>query len=184
MRQIRLTQGKFALVDDNDYDTLNTFAWNAWSSSSRNYETFYALRYTADKTVLRMHRVIMGVTDPLIQIDHKNCNGLDNTRANLRIATGSQNQHNQRKRRDNTSGAKGVTQRPGNKWEARIHLEGKAKQLGTFSTFEEATMAYNAAAVFYFGEFARINQPETCGAAMSLQSPPRALVTLQDLGLA
>src|SRR6188474_653310 len=98
MKKIKLTQGKFALVDDMDYDYLNQWKW--YSKKHRN--TFYAVRTPSVKenmgrNQLYLHRVILNVTDPKIFIDHEDTNGLNCQRLNLRIATTKQNQQNRRK---------------------------------------------------------------------------------------
>lgn len=91
-----------------------------------------------------------------IDIDHRDGNSLNNRRANLRLATHAQNQHNRKAYATNTSGYKGVSYyRPTGKWVARIELKGKCKGLGYFFTPEAAHAAYIAAAKELHGEFAR-----------------------------
>jgi hypothetical protein len=102
-----------------------------------------------------MHRLILRV-DANTQVDHRDGNGLNNTRGNLRPATHAQNQHNSRLRKDNQSGFKGV-HRQGNRWVARIRVDGEQKHLGSFRTPEEAARAYDAAALRLRGEYARLN---------------------------
>lgn len=102
-----------------------------------------------------MHRIITNA--PLgTCVDHKNGNTLDNRRENLRLATTSQNSINQKLRRDNTSGVKGVYwDKKNKKFKAQISLHGKAKSLGRFSTKEEAAYAYAVASEHLHGEFRR-----------------------------
>jgi hypothetical protein len=93
---------------------------------------------------------------PPDQIDHVNANGLDNRLANLRLASQGLNNANRRLGRNNTSGIKGVRWHSGHgKWYAGISIAGRQKHLGTFTSKEEATQAYRAAAKLHFGEFAR-----------------------------
>jgi len=109
-----------------------------------------------------MHRQILGLTDSKIQGKHKNLNGLDNQRHNLRPATNSQNHANQGLRRNNKSGYKGVSAckgRPQTPWVGMICVNYKSIVLGRFKTAEEAARAYDVAARKYFGEFARLNFP-------------------------
>ena len=110
---------------------------------------------------------IKGITVPLhrhitncpkgMHVDHINGNVLDNRLSNLRICTPSQNQANSKLPKNNTSGYKGVSKN-GDGWKAKIRVDYAYYYLGTFLTKEEAARAYNAAAIKYFGEFARLNE--------------------------
>jgi hypothetical protein len=91
---------------------------------------------------------------PEMGIDHINNNPADNRIENLRLATPRQNGQNSKRRRDNTTGFKGVKQR-GNKWTARIMVNGHRKWLGTYDSAEEAHKSYDEASILYFGEYAR-----------------------------
>jgi len=158
MKTIPLTQGKFALVDNQDFTKLSRYKWCA----ARRRGTFYAERYIrvsdTEKILISMHRVVLNPA-PNKKVDHKDGNGLNNTRDNLRVATEAQNKRNQKKYKNNTSGYKGVTfsrnNRGSKKWTARVQLDGKSHFLGHFVTPEEAYSAYCAGAVRLHGEFAR-----------------------------
>lgn len=155
MKEIPLTQGKVALVDDEDYEFLMQWKWRA----SRYRNTFYAERTEksgSKKRTVRMHRAVLGINGPGIQGDHRDGNGLNNTINNLRKATHGGNQQNKKKQVNNTSGYKGVV-RHKNGWQAQIGIEGKSIYLGRFSSLENAAIAYNIAALEYHGEFARLN---------------------------
>ena len=163
MREIPLTQGKVALVDDEDYEWLSQWKWCALN---RGDGCYYAVRGTYDRTTrasrqIRMHRQIMGMEGSRPDVDHKDTNGLNNQRSNLREASRSDNIGNARLRRDNVSGLKGVTWMPTKqKWRARIGpVQGQRRFLGYFPTAEEAARAYDAAALELFGDFARPNFP-------------------------
>lgn len=112
-----------------------------------------------------MHREIWerahGIIHAALQIDHRehgDVSGLDNRRSNLRVASVSQNIANQRLRRDNTSGYRGVSfNGKRGDWEAYIDYQRRRRRLGYFSNAEEAATAYNSAATRLFGEFARLN---------------------------
>jgi hypothetical protein len=148
MREIPLTQGLMALVDDEDYHWLSRFNWCAHEGA---YGYIYAISGN-----LRMHRLVLGISTNNIAVDHTNRNTLDNRKSNLRRATASQNQQNATIRVDNTSGYKGVSMRYG-RYISRISVEGKRLWLGEFSNPEDAARAYDKAALEYFGEFARTN---------------------------
>jgi hypothetical protein len=163
MREIPLTQGQIALVDDEDYDYLNQWKWYA----CKGRDTFYAMRQTprieGRQTSLQMHRIIMEAPTS-VQVDHEDHNGLNNQRSNLRLTTPSGNSHNQGKRLNNTTGFKGVTIKKNHlstPFLAQIGFGGKKKHLGYYTTAEEAARAYDAAALNLHGEFACVNFPTT-----------------------
>ena len=147
MRLIPLTQGQFAIVDDDDFETLSQWKWQAyWHERT---QSFYATR----RLSVKMHRQIMNCT-PEEQIDHINHNTLDNRRGNLRKCTATQNSINRRKR----IGYKGVSS-VRNKWRATIGSvrKNERRHLGYFPTAEEAARAYDSAATEMYGEFALLN---------------------------
>ena len=153
-KKIPLTQGLQATVSARDYPRLTKYRWHAHKDG--HAKTFYALRHyrlPSGKPARRsMHTEILG----LLQVDHKNGDGLDNRRSNLRPATGSQNMHNQGLRRNNTSGVKGVTWcPPAAKWMARISVNYTRVYLGLFAKLEDAREAYSKAAKHYFGKYSR-----------------------------
>lgn len=148
MKLIKLTQGKEAIVDDEDYEYLNKFKWYYHNRG-------YACTYINKKLKL-MHRVII---KSKLDIDHINLNGLDNRKENLRPANKRQNMANSKKMQNKTSKYKGVFKRKTRKtsWLATIKYNKKAIYLGSFKEEKDAARAYNEAAIKYFGEFARIN---------------------------
>lgn len=156
MRQISLNQGLVTLVDDEDFERFGGFKWTVKPSSF----TWYARRWVrcgGDREMVKLHRLILGA--PLgIEVDHKDGDGLNNTRANLRLCSNSQNQWNQRVRPIGTSRFKGVSwHRQTQKWRAQIRKYGKKYWLGHFADEEEAALAYNKAALELFGAFAHLN---------------------------
>lgn len=160
MKQIELTRGKFAIVDDTDFEWLYQWKWIA--VKGRN--TFYAVRgegiFPFRKLVF-MHRVIMNTPDGM-ETDHQDHNGLNNQRYNLRNCTRMQNSQNQKIFSNNTSGYKGVTwEKHIEKWRVRITINRTRIHLGYFSTAKDAGHAYDVAAKKYFGEFAKINFPHS-----------------------
>jgi hypothetical protein len=159
MKTIPLTQGRVAIVDDEDYDRLSQFKWYADVNPSTG--RFRALRkVTNNKTRIKiwMHREILGLL-PGIQVDHRNLDSLDNRKENLRPATNQENSWNRSLRRDSFTGYKGVRRRTGyGRFQARIcDALGRRLHLGCFDTAEEAAKAYDEAALKHFGEFARTN---------------------------
>lgn len=155
MKTIQLTQGQVALIDDEDFETLNQFKWCA----HKDPNTFYAERVQTKpiRKTIKMHRLIMSV--PIgFEIDHKDGNGLNNQRNNLRICTRSENQMNRRKKENSSSIYKGVSfhKREG-KWRAVIMINGKYIGLGDFDSEVEAAKAYNTKAIELFCEFANLN---------------------------
>lgn len=161
MKEIELSQGYKALVDDIDFEHLNQFKWNVRIVSSTKYAK-RSDRYSIPKTI-QMHRIIMNCPKDMM-VDHINGNGLDNRRENLRICTRSNNLMNSNKPKGkNTSKYKGVSKlNYSNKkwkcWRAEIRINRKAIFLGTFKTQKEAALAYNEAAIKYFGKFAKLNE--------------------------
>ena len=159
-KEIPLTNGQVTTVDDEFYDML--VAAGPWSFDPDGYPMTSVKEADGRSTTRRMHQVIMcDVLEIECQtIDHRNRDGLDNQLHNLRPATRSQNQFNAGRRRDNTSGFKGVhrtsqsTCRP---WVARIRVNGREIHIGYFPTPQEAADAYDEAALKYHGEFACTN---------------------------
>ena len=157
MKKIELTQGKFALVDDADYERLNQRKWHA----RQEYHTFYAQSEIyatgAKRTAEYMHRLILGLQpSDKRQCDHRDGNGLNNQQSNLRICTQTQNHQSTRKRTIATSKYKGVCWHQ-SKWRAQICVNKKRIHLGCFDSEAVAAASYNTAALEHFGEFALLN---------------------------
>jgi hypothetical protein len=152
MKTIKLTKGREAIVDDEDFEELNKYHWCVVS-------TGYAGRFTVTENKRKlqyMHRQIMDVSDPNIFIDHINGNGLDNRRCNLRTANRYTNLSNRQiTNKNNTSGYRGVYwhKRHGY-WISSIKFYNKQIHLGNFKTPEEAARAFNRKARELFGEYA------------------------------
>ena len=161
MKKIPLTQGKFALVDDADFEWLNQHKWYAHKSGS--YYTLYATRKVCldnhKRIKEKMHRIILGLQPgDKQQCDHIDRNGLNNQRSNLRICTVAQNQQNSKKRRGCTSKYKGVHWHSDiEKWHSSIWVNKKSIHLGYFDLETDAGLAYNNAAPKHFRNFAAPN---------------------------
>lgn len=156
MKLIQLTQGKFAQVDDDDFEYINSFKWQA--VKSKKGKTFYAVRrkyINGKKTLIIMHRIIMNLFDKKLFIDHIDFDGLNNQKLNLRTATFSQSNSYRRSKSKYTY--KGIRFNDG-KWDSRITHNKKQIMVGRFETKEMAALAYNEAAIKYHGEFAYLNK--------------------------
>lgn len=153
MKEIKLTRGKVALVDDEDFEYLNQYKWYAIDC----VHTFYARRKENNRHI-SMHRQILGLTSSKIQGDHKDHDGLNNQKNNLRIANHSQNQANRKSFKNSSSKYIGVCwKKAAKKWQAAIYQNGSNKHLGSFINESEAAIAYNEAAKIIHGEFANLN---------------------------
>ncbi len=155
MRQIPLSQGRVAQVDDADYEWLRRYRW---CLGGHRTGIVYAMRKVS-RGVLYMHRMILGLQPgDKRECDHKNGDGLDNRRFNLRACTTTQNQQNSRRPTIHSSKYKGVClDRRYRKWQVRIRVNGKRICLGMFDSESDAAYAYDAAAMKHFGEYARTN---------------------------
>ncbi len=152
MKEIKLTQGKVAVVDDEDYEYLNQFGW---------YFNVYAVRMISingEQKKIWMHRLINNTPDGL-ETDHINHNRLDNRRDNLRTVIKAQNQQNRLPNKNAGSIYKGVCfQEREKKWRARIQVNGEMINLGYSNSEKDMARAYNKAAIKHHGEFAQLNE--------------------------
>ncbi len=158
MREISLTQGCIALVDDADYEWLSQWKWHAIKDGS-GYRAARRERKSESGTrkIVYMARQIMKAEQEEL-VDHLNHRTLDNQRGNLRRCTHAQNQANRRKIAGCSSQFKGVYwHKRGKKWAAGVRVAGKLKYLGLFVDEADAARRYNAEAVQEFGEFALLN---------------------------
>ena len=161
MKEIKLTRGFVALVDDEDFEKVSKFKWYA---QKPNKTTHYAVRtvWTGDRKKpgrMYMHRFILDVSTVTILIDHKDGDGLNNQKENLRKTDKSGNGCNRGATRHKLySKYKGVSFRKDtNKFVAHIAINGKTRSLGCFVLAEDAAKAYDIAARKVQGEFARLN---------------------------
>lgn len=155
MKEIALTRGIVAIVDDDDFELISKFNWSA---SNYGYAQAHFTKEDGRYTKISMHRLISGLRlGDKREVDHINGNTVDNRRSNLRIVSHSENMKNARQRKTNTSGYKGVSWSSSlNRWMAFISVEGRTKNLGMFSDKESAYKAYCNAALKYHGEFANL----------------------------
>jgi len=155
MKEVYLTRGFIAIVDDEDFERLSQ---NRWCYDGKRHAVRRGSKFSdGHQRIIYMHRDVIGAT-PEFVVDHINGNGLDNRKCNLRMCTVMENSRNQRLGARNTSGFKGVHfHKGGQKWQAYIKHHGKRYHLGMYNTPEEAARAYDEAARLLFGEFALTN---------------------------
>lgn len=153
--QLYVGHGLYTEVDLEDVLEVCRYSW----SLTKGYARTYLGGGRCNSKYIYLHQFIGERMGLIGQVDHKDRNSFNNSRFNLRIASLSQNGANQDIRSNNTSGYKGVSYvRKGNKWNARIKINYESISLGSFNTPEEAALAYNQAAIQYFGEFAVLNK--------------------------
>lgn len=169
--RIPLTRGMYALVDDDDTGSVSQFRWHAAKGGRGGWYARRGVR-RGDKWVTEsMHRFLTGWP----YVDHRNGDGLDNRRDNLRPATDVQNNRNQTKTQGKSryKGVSWIRRSKSRPWHAKIRVDYKSQHLGYFATEEEAGRAYDAAARRLFGEFAAVNFPQP-GERSALLAGPEA----------
>lgn len=159
MKEIKISQGKTVLVDDWDYEWLSQYKWYLGKSKRKSGDDlYYAWTHQYNGHVTSMHRILTNAQPGQI-VDHRNGNGLDNQRLNLRTCTKAQNARNI-KARWGRSQYKGVYwHKHRKKWAVEINIGGQRKSLGYYADEIAAARAYDKAALNYFREFADINFP-------------------------
>lgn len=153
--ELKLSSGAVALIDVDDWTAVSAYRWH---EARDRWGSYAVANVTVEdrRTQIKLHRLITRAPHGQ-QVDHRNHNGLDNRRANLRIATPSQNAANNRPT-SSRSGYKGVGwHKARGKWRAYITVDRRTRHLGLFDDPWEAAQAYNAAALDAWGEFAYVN---------------------------
>lgn len=153
--EISVGRSHVALIDVTDYDIVGRYRWHA----HRDGRNIYARRRELCDGRMRyqfMHDLILGVAG----VDHIDHDGLNNQRANLRLADHAQNQYNRRAALGSTSTYKGVSwRRDKRKWQAQIMVARRTQHLGYFGDEAQAAHVYDTAAREFFGEYAGVNFP-------------------------
>lgn len=156
---IPLTQGQVTFIDDEDENLVSRYSWYAWKHRNTYYAATHVRGLNGLQTTVSMHRIIMDA-EPGKEIDHRDHDGLNNQRYNLRQCTRQQNGSNQLKqKRKTTSIYKGVSwNKQKRKWTSYIKVSNKTIHLGCSIDEDLAAELYNKAAINYFGEFAQLNE--------------------------
>lgn len=161
MKEIQLTQGKVALVDDADYEWLIQWKWYAIKQKNSYYAVRHSARINGRQGRICMHKFILNVTENNLLVDHRDRDGLNNQRFNLRKATTAQNNRNKTSAKNSSSKYLGVRLCVDKRW-TNEYKYWRAKisknDLGSFPSEELAALAYNKAAIQMFGEFANLNK--------------------------
>ena len=153
MKKLRLTNGKYTLIDSEVHKSISAFSWNC----SRNGYACRAAKIGNKWTRVYMHRELAR-TPKGMSTDHINGNRLDNRKKNLRVCTHSENCKNRGNRIDNKTGYKGVFPYGNGRFRVKIKLDGKMLHVGLYDTADQAARAYNRKAKELFGKYARLNK--------------------------
>jgi hypothetical protein len=159
VRLIPLTQGKYALVDEEDYENIFSLKWHA----QKGILTYYAIHSLNGGGSVQLHRIILGLSKGDGKtVDHKNRNGLDCRKINLRTVNRSLNRYNYKNNISSNSGYRGVKWHGGRskRWRAYISKDKKRIFLGLFLSNKDAALAYDDAAIELYGPDAILNFPE------------------------
>jgi hypothetical protein len=156
MKLIPLTQGQFAIIDNDDFERVNQFKWYA----NKAPNTFYANRQVQinrKRQTIHLHRFILNL-DTKFLVDHVDGNGLNNQKSNLRTCTNQENSRNKRLSKKGTSSFKGVHyDKKYDKFEAQIKINYNSNFIGYNTDELICAKFYDAVARFYFKEFAKCN---------------------------
>jgi hypothetical protein len=161
MKEIPLTRNKVALVDDEDYEYLSQWKWHAQPDKNNWYavrEQSWIENGKRVRTSMSMHREVLKLKsfkEHPVQVDHRNHDGLDNRKGNLRRVDNSKNMANRRSF-TGVSKYKGVF-KSGKNWRVRIQYNKQLLNLGSFPNEDDAAKAYDSKAKELFGEFAHLN---------------------------
>lgn len=157
VKAIPVGKCRLSIIDQDDYDRISKSSWFV----KKGRYTCYAGTRDCHKKTTSLHREVLNLKqgDPII--DHRNGNGLDNRKCNLRISTYEANNFNSRIRSDNISGYRGVSWHKGRKkWCAQISVNKKVIHGGYYSNPQAAAMAYDKLAIINRGEYAKLNFPK------------------------
>ena len=156
-RLIKLNSGEYARVSEEDYERLKQHKWYLFKSE----KWLYAIRTVSEEgkqKTIYMHREVMGVSDAKVYVDHRDHDGLNNQRENLRISNNRHNQYNVGKKTTSKQKYKNIRQLSAKRWQVRFRTpDGRRVEKVTYSE-EDAVKLYNELAVKYHGEFAYLQE--------------------------
>ena len=156
-RVIRLFSGEYVRVDEEDYERLSQYSWYLFKSEKWKYAIRTECKNGTQKTIY-MHREIMGVTDPKVYVDHRDHDGLNNLKSNLRVSDNRFNQYNVGKKSNSKQKYKNIRQLSKNRWQVRFRTpKGERVERVAYSE-EDAVKLYNELALKYHGEFAYLQE--------------------------
>jgi len=159
MKEIKLSQGKIALVDDEDFERASNFNWH-WYANGRTFYCIRNIKLLNKRSTQSLHRFILNLSTKNIcnlEVDHIDGNGLNNQKSNLRICTHSDNMKNKRSSKNSTSKYNGVHW---NKRDKVYTSEIRNIYIGNFKNEIDAAKAYDEYAKLHNKEFARLNFPD------------------------
>lgn len=155
-REIPLTKGYTALIDEEDYERVSQRNWQA---NIRHYTVYAQTNKLGTRSSISLHRFLLDAPSG-VWVDHRDGNGLNCCKSNLRFATPTENQSNKRRNAGSRGGLKGIWWDSRELlWRAEIRVNGRKFSLGRFIDPEEGARAYDEAARIHFGAFARVNYP-------------------------
>jgi len=156
-RVIKLISGEYVRVDEEDYERLSQYSWCLFKSEKWQYAIRVEHKNGTQKTIY-MHREIMGVTDPKVYVDHRDHDGLNNLKSNLRVSDNRFNQYNVGKKSTSKQKYKNIRQLDESRWQVRVRTpKGNRVEKVVYSE-EEAVKLYNELALKHHGEFAYLQE--------------------------
>jgi len=157
---VPLTRGYEAIVDIEDAGMASGYNWYVMFCGENLVYAARNERVTGKRKTILMHRVVANPSEKQV-VDHRDHNGLNNRKSNLRVCSHTENIRNSRKRLDNTSGYRGVCwNKKLRKWQAEINVNGEVIYLGTFKDIEKAYQAYCKASRRYHKDYSNIGEAE------------------------
>lgn len=159
MKELKLSRGYVALVDDEDFEWVSQWKWSALEQPNGRVYAVRGACVNGVRFALKLHRALLSLFWKWVDVDHVNHDGLDNRRSNLRVVTRTKNAQNQRPQEGCSSVFKGVSLHKRNKkWQALIRVNRKLIYIGYFTSELDAARAYDAAARRFFGGCAYTNE--------------------------
>lgn len=154
---IKLYSGEYVRVDDRDYEKLKNYKWHLFKSKKWLYAIRIEHKNGKQKTIY-MHREIMGITSSKIYVDHKDHDGLNNKKSNLRISDNRFNQYNVGKKSTSKQKYKNIRELGNDRWQIRIRTPKGNRVEKNVKGEEQAVKMYNKLAIKYHGEFAYLQK--------------------------